>query len=461
MIPDTFYSRLKPLLDQLKQSFDGDTPYHFSEWDKLSDKDLEPHLERLMERLAGHYPFHQPFYAGQMIKPPHPAAWLAYALSMTINPNNHALDGGPEASRMEKEVLEQLKSFTGLPNDALGHLTSSGTIANLEALWVARELHPERPVAVSKQAHYTHRRMCQILRHPVMEIPSGDDGYPDPEKLEQNEVLPGTLVVTLGTTGLGRVEPLHHIMEWANRNQVRVHVDAAYGGFFHLLRNSGILDPEPWRALEDADSIVIDPHKHGLQPYGCGSVLFRDPSVGRFYKHDSPYTYFSSEELHLGEISLECSRAGSAAVALWFTLQLLPLTKSNEKNEGLAGMLLDCLLAARRFYELLFHSRTFQPVLSPELDIVAFFPLTDDATYSGVTQHSKAILKAGMEVDATNCLYLSTLELTREEAERWMPDLVPDQDKLTVLRTVLMKPEHYDFVPEMMRRLDYLHNWTR
>ena len=64
--------------------------------------------------------------------------------------------------------------------------------------------------------------------------------------------------------------------------------------------------------LAHADSIVVDPHKHGLQPYGCGCVLFRDPKVGRFYRHESPYTYFTSNELHLGEISLECSRPGAA-----------------------------------------------------------------------------------------------------------------------------------------------------
>ena len=75
---------------------------------------------------------------------------------------------------------------------------------------------------------------------------------------------------------------------------------------------------------------MVDPHKHGLQPYGCGCVLFRDPAVGRFYKHDSPYTYFTSKELHLGEISLECSRAGAAAVALWATQQLLPLMPGGE-----------------------------------------------------------------------------------------------------------------------------------
>src|SRR5690606_14516345 len=112
----------------------------------------------------------------------------------------------------------------------------------------------------------------------------------------------------------------------ATRYDARVHVDAAYGGFFTLLAGREGVEPEPWQAIARADSVVVDPHKHGLQPYGCGAVLFRDPSVARFYLHDSPYTYFTSDELHLGEISLECSRAGAAAAALWLTLQLLPLT---------------------------------------------------------------------------------------------------------------------------------------
>ena len=114
-------------------------------------------------------------------------------------------------------------------------------------------------------------------------------------------------------------------------------MDGAYGGYFGLIAEE--LD-EPARrayaAIGRADSIVIDPHKHGLQPYGCGCILFRDPAVGRFYKHDSPYTYFTSHELHLGEISLECSRAGAAAVALWATMRLLPLKPGGEFARGLA-----------------------------------------------------------------------------------------------------------------------------
>ena len=56
----------------------------------------------------------------------------------------------------------------------------------------------------------------------------------------------------------------------------------------------------PYAAIAESDSVVIDPHKHGLQPYGCGAVIFRDPGVARHYLHDSPYTYFTSDELHLG-----------------------------------------------------------------------------------------------------------------------------------------------------------------
>ena len=101
------------------------------------------------------------------------------------------------------------------------------------------------------------------------------------------------------------------------------------------VESGGDTREESFARIGEADSIVIDPHKHGLQPYGCGCVLFRDPGVGRLYKHDSPYTYFSSAELHLGEISLECSRPGAAAAALWATQKLLPLVREGEFARGL------------------------------------------------------------------------------------------------------------------------------
>src|SRR3954470_12393563 len=98
---------------------------------------LDPSFAESGERMATSYPFHHPRYAGQMLKPPHPVAIAAYTAALHVNPNNHALDGGPATSAMEVEVVRGLAAMFGLPEDSLGHLTSSGTIANLEALWVA------------------------------------------------------------------------------------------------------------------------------------------------------------------------------------------------------------------------------------------------------------------------------------------------------------------------------------
>ena len=297
---------------------------------QISDEQFSAAFGELASRLTDNYPFFHPEYAGQMLKPPHPAAVAGYVAAMLINPNNHALDGGPATAAMEKEVVGQLAGMFGLSSH-LGHLTTSGTIANLEALYVARELHPDKGIAYSTEAHYTHSRMCGVLRLPGTAVGVDAAGRIDLNELDallaRGDI--GTVVATAGTTGLGAVDPVHDILTLARRHGVRVHVDAAYGGFFALLAGQDEpagLDPAPWQAIADCDSVVVDPHKHGLQPYGCGAVLFADPEMGRFYLHESPYTYFTSGDLHLGEISLECSRAGAAAAALWLTLRLLPPT---------------------------------------------------------------------------------------------------------------------------------------
>ena len=109
---------------------------------QVSDERLAGVFAEFTDRLgAGNYPYFHPHYAGQMLKPPHPVAVAGYLAAMLINPNNHALDGGRATSEMEKEAVAQLAAMFGLPAH-LGHLTTSGTIANLEALYVARELQP-------------------------------------------------------------------------------------------------------------------------------------------------------------------------------------------------------------------------------------------------------------------------------------------------------------------------------
>ena len=397
-------------------------------------------LERLAERLANTYPYGDPHYVGQMLKPPHPVAWAAYATAMLLNPNNHALDGGPATAEMEKEAVASLAAMFGY-GQHIGHLTSSGTIANLEALWVARETRPGAVIVFGANAHYTHARMCQVLGADAEQVAQDARGRIDLDALERRLRAGGvgTVVATLGTTSLGAIDPIEAIAELCARHGARLHVDAAYGGFFKLLADGGSpgVERAPFDALRQADSIVVDPHKHGLQPYGCGCVLFADPAVARLYAHDSPYTYFTSAERHLGEISLECSRAGAAAAALWATFEALPLSR-----DGLGAHLAAPRGAAIDLTAALTDTDV-AVVTEPELDIVCPFPRLSRA--SQISERCEAafdsLANAGWHVAK---LRLDT---------RWLrlshPGVDLDADEVTTLRMVLMKPAHANIVTEL------------
>jgi glutamate/tyrosine decarboxylase-like PLP-dependent enzyme len=406
----------------------------------------------LLERLEDNYPFQHPSYAGQMLKPPHPIASIAYFLTQQINPNNHALDGGPATAKMELEVVSKLAEMFGY-RQHLGHLTSSGTIANLEALWIARSIHPGKAIAFSSEAHYTHRRMCDVIGVRSIEIAADGRGRMDLDdlrsKLRSQEI--GTVVMTAGTTGLGAIDPIDDAEKLRKELGFRIHVDAAYGGFFRLLATlPGVLEESSiaaYKAMEYADSIVVDPHKHGLQPYGCGSVLFRDPAVGRFYKHDSPYTYFTSKDLHLGEISLECSRAGAAAAALWATLQCFPLNSS----AGLGAILKKTREGALAFARLINNGGTYRLVTEPALDIVVYFPVGEDLRASTISRNTDRIFSTTMNL-STDPVYLAKMILKPQMLARYS-DLIWDTPTVTVLRSVLMKPEHLQFAPKLYDQL--------
>ncbi len=411
-------------------------------------------LQQTAIRLRDNYPYAHPLYAGQMLKPPHPIARAAYALAMSVNPNNHALDGGRASSAMEVEAVAAIAKMFHWPQH-LGHLSSGGTFANLEALWVTGQVsHTEdgepKAVAASDQAHYTHSRITGVLGLPFVSISSDENGRMDLDILESLLATGkiGTVVATLGTTAIGSVDPLDEIVALQQKYAFRIHVDAAYGGYFTLCSN---LSPETraaFDAIPHADSIVIDPHKHGLQPYGCGCILFRDPAIGRLYKHDSPYTYFSSKDLHLGEISLECSRAGASAVALWATQQLLPYTPGGAFAKGLeAGH-----TAALKLNQRLAESPHFlTPISLPQLDIVFW------AVRAETPEASSALAQQIFDEAARRDLHLALAKLPARffQNKSWK-NLLPDDSEtmVTCLRSVLMKPEHLLWLDQLWQRLD-------
>ncbi|MBM4160025.1 MAG: aspartate aminotransferase family protein [Ignavibacteria bacterium] len=408
-------------------------------------KAMERVLMQVAERLHDNYPYFHPLYAGQMLKPPHPVARLAYTLAMWINPNNHALDGGRASSVMEREAVAEIASMFGWEKH-LGHLAGGGTMANLEALWVAGKMHPNTTIVASEQAHYTHRRISDVLGLRFEDIPCDGSGRLDvaalQKRLDQGGV--GTVVATIGTTAVGSVDPLPELLSLRERYGFRLHADAAYGGYFGLVDNLRADTRAIYDRLGEVDSIVVDPHKHGLQPYGCGCILFRDPSVGQFYKHDSPYTYFTSEELHLGEISLECSRPGAAAVGLWATQRLFPL----EKGGAFAQMLGRSRTAALEFYDKIRSDARFIAAFPPELDIVVWAPRA--TSVSAASRMTRLIF----DECARNQLHLAVAKLPIDFFDVDVAEMKRDQDSVSCFRSVLMKPEHLQWVDRIWEIFD-------
>ncbi len=435
---------LGALLEAVKKLDSGFAKLPALQGEAMGVSRIEEALSATAERLQDNYPYFHPLYAGQMLKPPHPVARLAYALAMWINPNNHALDGGRATSALEREAVAEIAGMYGWEK-FLGHLCGGGTMANLEALWVAGQMRPGKKILASEQAHYTHGRISGVLQLPFETVSCDARGRMDAnalaKRLERGDV--GTVVTTMGTTGTGSVDPLPDILGLRDKHGFRIHADAAYGGYFVLAENLEKSAGRAFARIGEADSIVIDPHKHGLQPYGCGCVLFSDPEVSRLYKHDSPITYFSSSELHLGEISLECSRPGAAAAALWATQRLLPLKKGGEFARGLERG----RKAALALFEKVHADKRFVTAFPPELDIVVFVPRASSASEASVL--SRKIFEAA----AKRNLHLAVAELPIRFWEANLGAMKRDRETLTCLRSVLMKPEHLDWIPRIWELL--------
>ena len=432
---------LPDLLSILEDGFADLPPVEYS-FDNDRIRDV---LKDVAKRMQDNYPYQHPLYAGQMLKPPHPVARLAYILSLWINPNNHALDGGRASSAMEKEAVAGIASMFGW-DTFLGHLTGGGTLANLEALWISGKLHPGKLIVASEQAHNTHQRITEVLKIPFQKIACDARARMDLNALEDilKQGKTGTIVVTVGTTGTGSVDPLPAILELRKKYPFRIHVDAAYGGYFKIAGNLASEARLAFDSIAEVDSIVVDPHKHGLQPYGAGCVLFKDPTLGKYYKHDSPYTYFSSKDLHLGEISLECSRAGASAVALWATQKLLPMIPGGEFAKGLERG----REAALELYRRMKNDPRFRTIFEPELDILIWG--TADSDPETVSINSQKFF----DIAASKHLHLALLQLPAEIWHHAWPESQSTDVSLTVLRSCLMKPEHMDWVDEIWKIID-------
>ena len=402
----------------------------------VDDAGIARVLNDVALRLRDDYPFFHPLYAGHMQQPPHPVARLAYALALWINPNNHSAAGGRVGIDMEREAVAGIARMIGW-NRFAGHLCGGGTLANAEALWVAAQRVAHAPIVACEQSHYAHERMSRVLGLPFESIPCDAAARIDTHALDARLARGGvgTVIATLGTTASGAVDRLPELLALRDRYGFRLHVDAAYGGYFALARDLSTDTRQAFDAISAADSIVIDPHKHGLQPYGCSAVLFRDPADASLLGHPFACADFDRAS-SAPESGFECSRPGAAAVALWATMELLPLVRDGE----FAAMLRASRAAALALYERLRHDQRFAVASCPDLDIVAWAVIGPSA--SETSEYARRVLAEC----ARRHLHLSLAQLPRRCLVIRGTSIGGDDTGVTCLRACLVKADHADWV---------------
>jgi aromatic-L-amino-acid decarboxylase len=286
----------------------------------------------------------------------------------------------PGAVRMENMLVRWMNDLVGYPPEAHGNLTTSGSLANMIAVVVARDAKnikaveiPRSVIYLSKQTHHSVDKAIRvaglgecIIRH----IPLDEYFKIIPAKLERqieedkaSGLNPFLVVASAGTTDVGAIDPLSEIGEISKRHGLWYHIDAAYGGFF-ILTGEG---REKLKGIETSDSLIIDPHKGLFLPYGLGVVLVRNADdLKRSYSFDAHYmqdAFRGPDELSPAELSPELTKH-FRGLRLWLPLKL----------HGVApfrACLEEKLLLAKYFHQEV-HKLGFECRLEPELSVVVY-----------------------------------------------------------------------------------------
>lgn len=231
-----------------------------------------------------------------------PTPWITWATTLwnaRLNQNLLHPATAPFAIEAEKKVIDWLAPFFGM-ND--GHMCSGSTIANLTALWAARDAKGIEKVIASKAAHISIEKAAMILGLPYEQITTNLDGQIDPDKI--GDISKACLVLTAGTTATGVIDSLALVghAKWT-------HVDAAWAGPLRLSpTHTHLLD-----GIDKADSIAVSAHKWFFQPKDSALIMFREPELS------NPAISFGGGYLAAPNVGVQGSR-GAAAIPLLATM---------------------------------------------------------------------------------------------------------------------------------------------
>ncbi|MGB9937532.1 MAG: tyrosine decarboxylase MfnA [Methanobacterium sp.] len=296
---------------------------------------------------------------GSMCTCPHEVGVEAYYMFLESNLGDSGLFKGTK--QIEKEVISTLGSLLG-KEDVCGHVITGGTEANLMAMRAARNSsnvkNPE--IIIPKSAHFSFKKAADMLCLKIREANLDEDYRIDIEHVKEL-ISPSTVAIVgiAGTTELGVIDPIEELSEICLKNDIYLHVDAAFGGFsIPFLSERGYDFPKFDFSLPGVSSITIDPHKMGLAPIPTGCILFRDKTYLKRISTETPYLTEKEQSTIVG------TRTGASSAAAWALLKYFG-------KEGYAEIAEKCMDVTRILAEGV-KSAGFKLIREPELNLLAF-----------------------------------------------------------------------------------------
>jgi len=398
-------------------------------------------------------------------------------ISTALNQNLVKLETSKVVSVYERQVLAKLhrrifqrsdafyRTHIQRPQSTLGSFVGDGTLANLTALWVARN-HRFKPkdafqgvevegfgaamqaydveravVLVSRMGHHSLRKAGGVLgigNRNVIPIDTDASGRMDIRQLghqiarcskKTHKTAIIAAIGVAGTTETGHIDPLDEAAHICAEENIHFHVDAAWGGPTLMSETYG----ELLQGIERANSVTIDGHKQLYMPMGCGMVYFRDPQSMDAIAYHAAYINRPGS-VDLGIKSLEGSRAANALI-LGSALDIMG-------SGGYAVLIDHGIDTARKFAHEIHRRDLFELTTPPTLNILTYRICPPDLKKQLSHSDPATRRRACQEINRLNIL----VQRQQREAGRsfvsrtTLPAPPGEEDGRVVLRAVIMNP---------------------
>ncbi len=311
---------------------------------------------------------------GSMCTAPHPAAQAAYRMFLETNLGDPA--HFPGTARLEDELLADLAQLVQAPGPQAARFLTGGTEANLLACFIAREQTGARRILAPDTAHFSFEKAARLLKMELVRVPTIDhraDVKATDEAIDAGDTA--LIVGVAGTTELGLVDPIEQLARHAQRADLPMHVDAAFGGYVLPFLEDG---PAFDLAVPGVTSVGLDPHKMGMAAIPAGALILSDPGQWDQIAVETGYVSTDTQSTLMG------TRPGAAAAAAWATHRAL----------GTAGYrkIVETCMALSRTLARGIQERGGELVVEPELNVVTFRAGDPQAT-------ARALAAAGHRVN--------------------------------------------------------------